>query len=223
VIPKLVPLGDAAVLVDLAGPDDESTEERVHGLAMAVDRLHAADPRFGRAVPGFSTVLVPVDPLDPGVEGAIERLRELVDEAGAVPRSVGEPGTTVELPTRYGGPDGPDLEDVARLLDLRPVDVVELHASVEYRVRFVGFAPGFAYLWRLPAALATPRLATPRERVPAGSVGIAGEHTAVYPFALPGGWRLIGRTETQVWDLAHDPPALLAAGRRVRFEPLVDR
>lgn len=220
-VARLVPFGDAAVLVEFDG-DDEATEARVLRLAGAVERLHAADPAFGRAVPGFSSVLVPVDPLEPGVDGAMERLGQLVGEVAAQPSRELPSGPLVELPTRYGGSDGPDLDEVAALHDLRAADIVELHASVAYRVRYLGFAPGFAYLWRLPDGLATPRLATPRARVPPGSVAIAGGHTAVYPFASPGGWRLLGRTHVRIWDVTADPPALLLPGRRVRFVPVTD-
>jgi KipI family sensor histidine kinase inhibitor len=155
------------------------------------------------------------------VAGAIEQLERLVAQADASPLSdtLDDHRPPIDLPTRYGGPDGPDLDEVASIHGLRAVDVVELHASVAYRVFFLGFAPGFAYLGPLPGELATPRLATPRPRVPAGSVGIAGTQTAVYPVDSPGGWRLIGRTDARVWDPSADPPAMLLPGRRVRFVP----
>jgi KipI family sensor histidine kinase inhibitor len=170
-------------------------------------------------VPAYASVLVPVDPLDPGVEAALGPLEALVRDVDRGQVSLADPGVPVELPTRYGGADGPDLADVARRHGLRPDDVVELHASVVYRVFFLGFAPGFAYLGRVPAAIATPRLDRPRERVPAGSVGIAGRQTAVYPTDSPGGWRLIGRTDESVWDPTADPPARLRPGAAVRFVP----
>src|SRR5262249_27926627 len=100
----------------------------------------------------------------------------------------------VEIPVCYGAEYGPDLEEVGRLCGITPAQVSELHAATVYRVYFLGFVPGFAYLGELPGALVTPRLASPRRKVPAGSVGIAGNQTGVYPFATPGGWRLLGRT-----------------------------
>ena len=121
---------------------------------------------------------------------------------------------------RYGGADGPDLDAVADRLGLAPAHVVELHASVEYRVFVLGFAPGFAYLGRLPAELLVPRRDQPRPRVPPGSVAIAGWQTAIYPASTPGGWHLIGRTDAVVWDARRSDPALLVAGDRVRFEPV---
>jgi KipI family sensor histidine kinase inhibitor len=119
---------------------------------------------------------------------------------------------------RYGGDDGPDLDAVAADLGLRPRDVVDLHIGVEVEVLFLGFAPGFAYLGELSPRLRVPRRATPRVRVPAGSVAVAGSMTAVYPQASPGGWRIIGRTDAKLFDPLADPPARLRPGDRVRFE-----
>ncbi|CAN5664833.1 hypothetical protein BH23CHL8_BH23CHL8_25590 [soil metagenome] len=118
---------------------------------------------------------------------------------------------------RYGGPDGPDLEAVARATGLTSDRVIELHAGTGYRVLMLGFAPGFAYLGTLPAGLELPRRPEPRLRVPAGSVAIAGRRTAVYPFATPGGWHLLGRTDATLWDPTSDPPHRLRPGDRVRF------
>jgi KipI family sensor histidine kinase inhibitor len=120
----------------------------------------------------------------------------------------------VELPTRY---DGEDLELVARYWGVGPDEVIERHTATEFTVAFCGFAPGFGYLTGLPAELAVPRLATPRARVPAGSVALAGRYTGVYPSASPGGWLLIGQTELTLFDVDADPPALLAPGTSVRF------
>jgi KipI family sensor histidine kinase inhibitor len=129
----------------------------------------------------------------------------------------GDPVQTIAV--RYGGDAGPDLDAVAERTGLTPSAVVELHASVTYLVHMLGFAPGFAYLGTLPAALELPRRAEPRTHVPAGSVAIAGRQTAVYPFATPGGWHLIGRTDEPMWDPGADPPARLRPGMRVRFVP----
>jgi KipI family sensor histidine kinase inhibitor len=224
---RAVAFGDAAVLLvvdqESGVVDDEAVEHLVRALAHEAAALHAADPRFGAPVPGFSSVLVPVGTLDPGVDAAMPRLEDLAAAVAAGPeRSAPSPSPAplVRIPTRYGGEHGADLDTVAELHGLRPADVVEIHASTEYRVRFLGFVPGFAYLGRVPAAIATPRLPTPRDRVPAGSVAIAGEQTAVYPSVTPGGWRLIGRTELRVWDPAAAAPSLLLPGTRVRFDPI---
>ena len=124
------------------------------------------------------------------------------------------PGLHVELPTSY---DGEDLDDVARRWDMTRAEAVATHVATEFVVAFVGFVPGFAYCTGLPAELAVPRLDRPRARVPAGSVGLAGDYTGVYPSASPGGWRLLGRTDAVLWDTARREPALLVPGTRVRF------
>lgn len=128
------------------------------------------------------------------------------------------PSRLVEIAVRYGGADGPDLAELAARAGMSETDAACLHSSAEYRVAFLGFQPGFAYLSGTPAVLAAPRLATPRARVPAGSLAIGGPYSGIYPGATPGGWRIIGRTEEGLlFDPRRDPPALLAPGDRVRF------
>ena len=125
-----------------------------------------------------------------------------------------------EIPTCYGGEFGPDLDEVATLRGITPAQVIELHASVTYVVYFLGFVPGFAYLGELPEALVTPRLVSPRRSTPPGSVGIAGNQTGVYPFATPGGWRLIGRTPLAMFRPDRKNMSFLSIGDRVRFAPI---
>ena len=166
--------------------------------------------------PAFASVLVEFDPrLHSHAE--IESLVRLSLDA---PEEELPASRLVEIPVRYGGADGPDLDDVARHHDLTPRRVVELHASAEYLVSFVGFSTCFPYLAGLPAGLATPRLAAPRRHVAAGSVAIAGSQAGVYPLASPGGWRVIGRTALRLFDPAGEPPPLLRMGDRVRFVPV---
>jgi len=126
----------------------------------------------------------------------------------------------VEIPVCYGGEFGPDLAEVCTLHGITEAQAIELHASVEYLVYFLGFVPGFAYLGELPKELVTPRLVAPRKRVPAASVGIARNQTGVYPFATPGGWRLIGRTPYKMFRADSDGLSLLSIGDRVRFTPI---
>lgn len=134
---------------------------------------------------------------------------------GWLPQSSAPPeGDVVTVPTRY---DGEDLAEVAALWGVSTAEAVRIHTGSEYRVAFCGFAPGFAYLTGLPERYAVPRRATPRTRVPAGSVALAGGYTGVYPSASPGGWQLLGRTVLPVWDLEREPAALLLPGTRVRF------
>jgi KipI family sensor histidine kinase inhibitor len=166
--------------------------------------------------PAYSSVLVDFDPRLRERAEIEALLRELASEDGGD----GAIERTVEIPVIYGGEYGADLEDVARHTGLPAERVVELHASAEYLVYFLGFSPGFPYLGGLPAELATPRLPAPRKLVPAGSVAIGGSQTGIYPVDSPGGWRIIGRTPLRLFDAEASPPALLAMGDRVRFVPI---
>lgn len=167
--------------------------------------------------PAYCSLLVKFDALkwrheelEKVLHGYLERLKEV-----KLPES-----REVEIPVCYGGEYGPDLEEVARFHGMTQERVIELHASATYLVYFLGFVPGFAYLGELPPQLVTPRLATPRKKVPAGSVGIAGNQTGVYPFETPGGWRLLGRTPLAMFRKNGDGVSLLAIGDRVRFVPI---
>jgi len=218
----IAPMGESALLVVLGDVIDRGLAARSRAIAAAIEAA-AGSGSFGRPVPAYASVLVPFDPLSLSVAEATEAVAAIIDAAGGASAAdvVGRAaGRLVEVPVRYGGADGPDLADVARLHGLRPSDVVELHAGAEYEALFLGFAPGFAYLGPLPAPLVTPRLDVPRPRVPAGSVAIAGAQSAIYPTDTPGGWRLIGRTDLRPWDVSRDPPALILPGDRVRFVPL---
>ena len=156
------------------------------------------------------------------VSAARTVLFEAVDDVDALAASLpswptsgtSTTGDLVEVPTTY---DGADLDDVAHRWDMTRDEVVATHTGAELVVAFCGFAPGFPYCTGLPARLAVPRLDSPRPRVPAGAVGLAGPFTGIYPTASPGGWRLIGRTDLVLWDVDRDPPATLVPGTRVRF------
>ena len=223
-------MGERAVLVILGDRLDLVVNGRARRLAAAVEAHRANDRRLGRAVAAAASVLVPFDALSMESAEATKVVGEIVATVGAddlagdpdVPATADAAATRppIEIEVRYGGPDGPDLEGVADTHGLRPDDIIELHAGSTWTALFLGFAPGFAYLGPLPPELATARRATPRERVPAGSVAIGGDQTAVYPFSLPGGWQIIGRTEVAMWDLARGRPNLLAPGDLVRFVPV---
>lgn len=201
-VPILHPNGERAVLVELGSLAE------AHALARAV--LAADLPGVLDVVPAARTVMVTVHRPEQLSEVAAT-VRHLAQEPG--PPSPVEPPVT--LPVVY---DGADLAQVARLTSLSPADVVRRHTAATYTVDFIGFAPGFAYLSGLDPALQVPRLDTPRTEVPAGAVAIAGEYSAVYPRSSPGGWQLIGRTSTVMFDPEAPAPALLHAGMRVRFE-----
>jgi KipI family sensor histidine kinase inhibitor len=235
--PAISAFGDAAILVELeplatvaepgADPPDDPGAALLASTAAAqalASRIRSATDGlagFGAAVPAASSVLVHLDSTGAsgGLAGAIDDLRRIVE--GFDVENAGWPpgGSTLEVPVRYGGADGPDLDAVAELTGLSRAAVVELHASTKYRVLFLGFTPGFGYLGPLPAGLVVPRRASPRVRVPAGSVAIAGPYTAIYPVESPGGWYLLGRTSFTVWESRRSPPALLEPGMVVRFVP----
>lgn len=167
--------------------------------------------------PAYCSLLLKFDALRMGhaeLEGILRKyLGRLETVALPEPRQL-------EIPVCYGGEFGPDLNDVAAMHGVTPAQMIELHCSTSYLVYFLGFVPGFAYLGELPEALVTPRLPTPRRSVPPGSVGIAGRQTGVYPFATPGGWRLLGRTPTAMFRTEGKNFSLLSIGDRVRFVPI---
>lgn len=205
------PFGEAAFLVEV--PD----AARAQAVAR---RLRERPPRgVADAVPGRRSVLVEVDPLSPHIANIPEALERLAATASdELPE-----GRLHEIPVRYGGAGGPDLGDVARLASISTEEVIRRHAAAEMRVLFLGFAPGFAYLGGLDADLSVvPRLASPRTRVPAGSVAIADGMSGIYPADLPGGWRIIGRTSVALFDPSQDPPSVLLPGDRVRFTAITE-
>jgi len=188
--------GERGLLVEV---EDLETVHRLHAALRELD-----PPGVVELVPGYRTVLIVADP---GSQ-LVECLRLELPPAGAVA------GETVEIPVSY---DGEDLPEVAGLTGLDAEEVVRRHTAPEYTVAFLGFSPGFPYLVGLDPALEVPRRDTPRTSIPAGSVGLAGGQTGIYPSASPGGWQLIGRTEVTLFDPRRDPPALLAPGSRLRF------
>jgi inhibitor of KinA len=207
------PAGDTMLLVEWEQVVDPVVNQRAIALAA---RLQARIGHLVRdIVPGYCSLGVHFDPL---VTDMVGLERAIGDEARLV-RDDEAPfeATVVEIPVRYGGVDGPDLEGVAEWAGCTTDDVVKRHTEVTYRVYMLGFVPGFAYMGRVDAAIAAPRHRVPRERVPAGSVGIAGAQTGVYPIATPGGWRIIGRTETVMFDAARPTPNLVQPGDLVRF------
>lgn len=167
--------------------------------------------------PAYCSVLVKFDAMKLRHGELEEKLRTYIERMQKV--SLQEP-RLVEIPVCYGGEYGPDLNDVAELHGITAERVIELHAATTYITYFLGFAPGFAYLGQLPDALATPRLGTPRKSVPAGSVGIAGTQTGVYPISTPGGWRLLGRTPAKMFQPERAEMSLLSIGDRARFVPI---
>ncbi len=203
------------LLVELEAVIDPVVNERAILLA---ERLRARRARGIRDVaPGYSTVGVHFDPLQTDLAALEQAIETEYEAVVALDAPIERP--VIEIPVRYGGPHGPDLEAVASFAGCSPGEVIARHCEPTYRVYMLGFVPGFAYMGRVDASIAAPRHRVPRERVPAGAVGIAGLQTGVYPVDSPGGWQLIGHTVSIMFDPARDRPSLLVAGDLVRFVP----
>ena len=213
-------LGDAAVVVTFGETLSEAANDRVMALAASLRADPLPHPVLD-IVPAIASLAVHIDPLQVRIEDVFVHLQARAAKFFPVDFSRLSPpdGATVrEIPVRYGGEDGPDLPDVARFAGISEREVIERHASTVYRVFMLGFLPGFAYLGQVDPSIAAPRRSTPRQDVPAGSVGIAGRQTGVYPQKSPGGWQLIGRTDVRMFDVAAGR-SLLEPGDRVRFVP----
>ena len=204
-------LGETAVVLELEPPVTLATQKRIWRLTQRLGEI----PEVVEAIPGMNNITVVLRNPHSVALDAIERLQRWWEESEAL-----EPDSrAIEIPVVYGTAAGPDLGEVARHAGLTEKQVVELHSSADYVVWFLGFQPGFPYRGGLPEQLATPRRAEPRLQVPAGSVGIGGSQTGIYPLATPGGWQLIGHTSLPLFDPARDEPVLLRPGDTVRFIP----
>ena len=210
--PRVVPFGESALLVELG----DVFQENVVSWARAIADYWETMVKLGPAVPAYASALLRFDPLKTA-PAEVEKVAEAMLARGEFMLIAGNtPRRLIEIPTTY---DGPDLADTAERSHVSVAELIALHAEREYTAYFLGFLPGTAYCGRLDPRIVAPRLERPRERVPAGSVAIADGQTIVYPLASPGGWRLIGRTETRMFDPSADDPVRIRAGDRVRFVP----
>jgi inhibitor of KinA len=219
---RIVAAGDAALIVEFA----DRIDPVINGKAIALaEAIQAAALRGVRdVVPTFRSVAVYFDPLRTDVDelgaGLERHAAECAGTGDGSPYQTrppyGDP-SPVPVPVCYAGEFGPDLADVAAFAGVSEAEAVRLHLARTYRVFMLGFMPGFAYMGTVDDRIAAPRLATPRVRVPAGSVGIAGGQTGIYPMSTPGGWRIIGRTPLKPFDLARDQPFLFKPGDAVQF------
>ncbi len=212
---QIVPAGDSMLLVRFDGGIDPATNARAIGVAARLRQ--SAVPGVRDIVPSYRAVAIYFDPVRtdrPQFERALDEA--IVDRPGP-PAAVGR---LKRVPVCYGDEFGPDLEDVARFGGVSPDEVVAIHSASIYRVYMLGFMPGFAYMGVVDDRIAAPRLAVPRARVDAGSVGIAGRQTGVYPSQTPGGWRIIGRTPVRPFDQDREHPFFFTAGDEVQFYPV---
>lgn len=218
---KFEAIAEDALLLRFGERIDAALNDRVH---TAVAALQRALPSL-ECVPAYASVLLRFDPLawlDQHATDPQQHLRDAVRAVLASEQPDREHGREQLIPVCYGGSHGPDIAEVAAHTGLTTEQVITRHVAAVYRVAMIGFAPGFPYLLGLDPALAMPRRADPRQRVPAGSVAIGGQQTGIYPASLPGGWQLIGRTPLHLFDLAAAEPSLLMPGDRVRFRAIDD-
>jgi KipI family sensor histidine kinase inhibitor len=212
---RVVPAGDAAVRVELPDRIDPGISDRIVALADGIRRECAGLVRD--VVVGYSTVTAYFDPLRVDPADLEARLTRLARAGSAAPAAT---EALVDVPVCYGGDQGPDLAGVAATAGLTEAEAIAIHSGTTYRVYVVGFVPGFAYMAPVDPRLVLPRRATPRTRVPAGSVAIAAGQTGIYPTETPGGWHLIGRTPLKPYDASRAQPFAFKPGDRVRFHAI---
>lgn len=215
---KIGPLGDRALLVTVAPDVSEEANDLVLSLCEQIE--FSGIPGVEEAQPAYSSFCVHFDPARVGASWLASFVRKILRETGSVFAATSRrTGRVVEIPVKYGGEDGPDLDWASGHLGMSPEEIVRRHAEGRYRVHMIGFAPGFPYLGGMDQSIALPRLPTPRTVVPSGSVAIGGGQTGVYPWDSPGGWRIIGRTPLKLFSPGDQNPSLLSPGDVVRFVP----
>lgn len=215
---EVFPLGDCAVCVKFAAAVSPELNRQIREFCEGIEREKWDG--IIEWVPAYETVTVYYSPMQTSFQELSVKLSRLAERASSSDSSEASSSELIFLPTLYGGDYGEDLTRVAQVNKLSEKEVIDLHAGTDYLVYLIGFLPGFPYLGGMASEIAAPRLETPRSRVPAGSVGIAGEQTGVYPIESPGGWNLIGRTPVKLFDASRDKPFLFKAGDRIRFVPI---
>ncbi len=211
---KCVPYGDTAVLVKFA----DRIDPKVNAMVFSLEKLILSEKIDGivEMIPAYSSLTLFYDPKILSFSIVVEKLNELK----AKYKNYSFSPSFFEIPVVYGGKYGPDLQFIANYNHLSTEEVVKIHSSVEYTVYMLGFTPGFAYLGGMSKKIITPRLKNPRKNVPAGSIGIGGKQTGIYPIESPGGWRIIGLTPLKLFNMDKDPPVLFKPGDKVKFVPI---
>jgi KipI family sensor histidine kinase inhibitor len=217
---KLLYAGETAVVIEFGNEISESINRQLTFVVNALDKAKNAGHIAGirDLLPTYRSILVSFDPLRISAQEIFDEAAKAFTAYSATDASGG--GEVIEIPVLYGGEAGPDLDHIAQHTGFSTDEVIKRHSSPEYLIYMIGFTPGFPYLGGMPKEIATPRLTTPRQIIPAGSVGIAGEQTGIYPMESPGGWQLLGRTPLKVFDSAREEPFLLNAGQYLKFVPI---
>ncbi|HJL74799.1 MAG TPA: 5-oxoprolinase subunit PxpB [Candidatus Marinimicrobia bacterium] len=215
--PTITPASDRTLLLHFGEDHSPEIQEAVFQLSHYL--LNNSMEGILNIHPGYRSVMVTVDVEKKSIQAVQKNLQQVLKNARAM--ELPEP-SVVDIPVLYGGQHGPDINKVAEHTGLSTEKVIALHSSGDFQVSFIGFTPGFPYISGMDEKLATPRLQNPRKRVPAGSIGIAGNQTGIYPSSTPGGWNLIGRTPLHIFDIQHPEKALLKMGDRITFKPITE-
>jgi KipI family sensor histidine kinase inhibitor len=208
------PASESALMVDFGGDIRLETVQKVHRLLALLDRAH--QPGIRELTPSYSSLLVEFNPLELTMESAESHVRFCLEQIGQIELP---PADQIEVPVFYGGEYGPDLPQIAERLRMTATQLVEIHCTQIFTVAFFGFLPGFAYLEGWPSKYAVPRLDTPRPKVPAGSVGLAGAQCGIYPRESPGGWRILGRSPLEIVNAQSPTFCRFSLGAKLRFYP----
>ena len=218
---RFLPAGDSAIAVEFGREIDLNINNQVAAMRTVIEAAIDEGKLKGivELVPTYGSLLVVYDQLAVGYVGLIEQLKILAEGLEGVEIPDRE---VVEIPVVYGGEYGPDLGIVAQLNSLSEDEVIKRHSEAEYPIYMLGFVAGFPYLGGMDKSIAAPRKQTPRLKIPAGSVGIAGQQTGIYSVESPGGWQIIGRTPLKLYDADGEKPILLRAGQSIRFKPITE-
>lgn len=209
---KFIPAGDTSIVMEFGNSISPEINSKIRNMVNAIDESNLVG--IIEIIPTYRSILIIYDPLLIIYPDLINELKKMEASMG---QGHSDSARIVELPTVYGGEYGPDIEFVASHNNLTVEEVIEIHTSTDYLLYMLGFTPGFGYLGGMSEKIETPRLETPRTKIPAGSTGVAGKQTGIYPIDSPGGWQLIGRTPVKLYQPLADPPVLLRAGDYVRF------
>lgn len=212
---KYIPAGDRSLVMEFGNSIKPEINAKIRNMVMAIEDAKVSG--ILEIIPTYRSILIIYDPLQVEYNFLIKYLKDTITSLG---NSSEAESRIVELPTVYGGEYGPDIEFVAKHNNITVDEVIRIHSSTDYLLYMLGFTPGFGYLGGMSKDIETPRLQVPRTKIPAGSTGIAGSQTGIYPIDSPGGWQLIGRTPVKLYDPLGTPPILLNAGDYVRFVPV---
>ncbi|SES82767.1 sensor histidine kinase inhibitor, KipI family [Natronincola peptidivorans] len=215
---KYLAAGDQALVMEFGNSISEEINSKIRSMTAAIEGQNIKG--IVELVPTYRSLMIHYDALQVNYSELLESLKALEEQLGSIELPAPQ---VVEIPTLYGGDYGPDIENVAKHNQMTEGEVIRVHTSKEYLIYMLGFTPGFPYLGGMDESIATPRLETPRTKITAGSVGIAGGQTGIYPIDSPGGWQLIGRTPIRLYDPEREPAILLKAGNYIVFKSIGEK